>query len=214
MNGSYRTVPRVFSREISIRRSRFIAVLSPARTPEDLSAVLERVRREYPAATHYCYGFVGLSGAEKRFSDDGEPGGTAGRPILGVLERRGIRAVAAVVVRYFGGVKLGANGLVSAYARSVAGALDEGGTVLMTHSSYVELRCGYEDHDVLRNLLKSSACLQLDAVFGEDVRISAAVPTEETEAFLSAVSSATGNRASVSKTGEGWESYPERTPQN
>ncbi len=104
--------------------SRFVAYLAPAGTVEEARAHLERVRLEHPEASHHCWAY--LIGSEMRFSDDGEPGGTAGRPMLEVLLKREVDRCSAVVVRYFGGRKLGAGGLVRAYAGAVSHALDAG----------------------------------------------------------------------------------------
>jgi len=110
--------------ERTIEKSRFIAYVSHIEGEEEAKAFLSRVRAEHPLATHVCYGYVADAlGNEQRFSDAGEPQGTAGMPILGVLKAQGLFQTAIAVVRYFGGIKLGAGGLTRAYSTSAAEAV-------------------------------------------------------------------------------------------
>ena len=108
---------------IEIQKSKFVCILIPLNKLEDVKIELENIKKEYKCATHYCYGYI--FDQMKRFSDDGEPGGTAGMPILKVLENHSFNHVLAVVVRYFGGIKLGAGGLVRAYTNSVVDAIEK-----------------------------------------------------------------------------------------
>jgi len=122
--------------EIVIQKSRFIGLTYQVSEEEEIFVCLEDARERYPNATHYCYGAViGLDGLIQRFSDDGEPGGTAGIPILQVLLQKGLKNVLLVVVRYFGGIKLGAGGLVRAYSRCAAETVSKAGIVKMILSS-------------------------------------------------------------------------------
>lgn len=115
------TPTRAFEHEIEIRKSRFIACIEPVESRRAAMVALAAIRERWPAATHYCWAL--LAGADSGAHDDGEPGGTAGRPILNVLQHKQLGNVLAVVVRYFGGVKLGAGGLVRAYSQAVSEAL-------------------------------------------------------------------------------------------
>jgi uncharacterized YigZ family protein len=132
-----RTVRAAATHELHIQRSRFICALSPAGTVEEAAAFIDVVRREHWSATHNCTAFrIGPHGEQQRSSDDGEPGGTAGVPMLQVLVHREVTDTVAVVTRYFGGIKLGAGGLVRAYGRCVADALDAVGTLdLVPHTT-------------------------------------------------------------------------------
>ncbi len=130
MQEQYRTVAREGVHETEINRSRFICALAPAATEEEAQAFVARVRREHPAASHNCFAYViGADAAVQKASDDGEPGGTAGVPMLQMLMRRDVRYAVAVVTRYYGGVKLGAGGLIRAYGGAVGEALDTLGTL-------------------------------------------------------------------------------------
>ena len=132
-----RTVRAAATHELLIQRSRFICALSPAGTVEEAAAFIDAVRREHWSATHNCTAFrIGPHGEQQRSSDDGEPAGTAGVPMLQVLVHREVTGTVAVVTRYFGGIKLGAGGLVRAYGRCVAEALDAVGTLdLVPHTT-------------------------------------------------------------------------------
>lgn len=121
------TVARRVEHEDVVDGSRFIALVEPITSAAEASAQLAKAREDHPAATHHCWAY--RLGEEMRFSDDGEPGGTAGRPMLEVILKRGLDGCSAVVVRYFGGKKLGAGGLARAYGGAVARALDAAGTV-------------------------------------------------------------------------------------
>ena len=116
-----KTVIKEITNEIVINKSRFIAVITPIKEKEEINLILNSLKEKFKDATHYCYAYI--VNQVKRFSDDGEPGGTAGMPILHVLEENNCNHILAIVVRYFGGIKLGAGGLVRAYSNSVIEAL-------------------------------------------------------------------------------------------
>ena len=120
---TYKTV-KSYRTEIEIRRSRFISVVERVTSEEELFSVLGSIRKEFFGSTHVCYAAIfDRSGNAARFSDDGEPGGTAGQPILEAIKAQGLRETLVAVVRYFGGIKLGAGGLVRAYSAAAADGL-------------------------------------------------------------------------------------------
>ena len=110
--------------EIDIQKSRFICYIDIVHSKEEVECILKSVKENYPNATHYCYAYI--IDTMKRFQDDGEPSGTAGMPMLHVLESQDLQHILAVVIRYFGGIKLGAGGLVRAYSNSVSETLQLG----------------------------------------------------------------------------------------
>ena len=112
-----KTIKENFVNEIIIKNSRFITLLFKVYDDTNINEIFDKVKDEYPKATHYCYAFITES--RKKSSDDGEPGGTAGMPMLNVLEKEGFINVLAITVRYFGGIKLGAGGLVRAPGSSL-----------------------------------------------------------------------------------------------
>ncbi len=143
----YRTLARRASHTEVVKRSRFEAIVAPLVHPEGAEALVIEARAAHADANHVCWAL--LWGSERRWSDDGEPGGTAGRPMLEVLDKRGLDRVAAVVVRRFGGVKLGAGGLARAYGGAVARALDGARIVDVPDRETFVLRAAFGDADAL-----------------------------------------------------------------
>ena len=109
--------------ELIIKNSKFITILYKINNSDNIENILNNIKLEYPDATHYCYAYI--VGNFKKASDDGEPSGTAGVPILKVLESNNLTNILAIVIRYFGGIKLGANGLIRAYTKCCANAIKE-----------------------------------------------------------------------------------------
>ena len=142
MIDSYLTVSGSSREELVINKSRFIGYASPCADESEVIAFLQRIRDEHKTATHHCYAYIiGQNSGIMRYSDDGEPGGTAGLPIMDVMRLKGIVNCCVVVVRYFGGVLLGTGGLVRAYTQSAQAALDSAGVARMelTTEEYCEL---------------------------------------------------------------------------
>lgn len=199
---SYKTVEKATEARTEVRRSLFIASVSPAATAEEADAFVASVRARYPDATHNCYAYIaGTENPSVRFSDDGEPGGTAGQPMLEVLKKRGLTAVAVVVTRYFGGIKLGAGGLVSAYTDSVVSGVDAAGTVTMTERSLVEVRAGYQEFSRADSALIRLGAERMSAEYGEDVRAVYAVKADAEARALACASEATSGAARTAVTG-------------
>ena len=128
--------------EIEIKKSKFIALIVPVYHVDDVKKKLEQVKKGYPGATHYCYAYILLQ--EKRCSDDGEPSKTAGQPILNVLEKQQLSYVLAIVIRYFGGIKLGAGGLVRAYTNAVIQVLEKAHIYPMGLKKHIKVTFSYE----------------------------------------------------------------------
>lgn len=175
------TITRNWRREIVIEKSRFICTLQKVSTEAEAQDFLKDIRKEFWDATHNCSAYI-VDALTQRSSDDGEPGGTAGIPMLEVLRKNKLEGVAAVVTRYFGGIKLGAGGLVRAYSASVAGALAECGLsekILMTYSSFP---CPPESIGKVRNILyRQNAYAVADADYA-GAKIILKLPAGEEEA--------------------------------
>jgi len=135
-----------------INKSKFYALLFYINSVDEISEIIDNIKHEYKDATHYCYAYI--CDNVKRFNDDGEPSGTAGMPILNVLENNDLNHVLAVVVRYFGGIKLGAGGLVRAYSNSVSLVLNEVDIVDLIEGIKVEIEFSYENVKQVDYLLK------------------------------------------------------------
>ena len=141
---SYITIANEFRTEYIIEKSHFIATIAPVSTEEEAQAFIQRMSKEFWDATHNCTAYaIGPRQEQQRSSDNGEPSGTAGKPMLEVLKKTAITNVAVVVTRYFGGIKLGAGGLIRAYSHSVAKAVQEGPKLLITPRQIVSLTIDY-----------------------------------------------------------------------
>ena len=202
MSKFYLTVDGVTENTVEIKRSKFIATLSHVESGEDAEAFVRAVRKRYPDATHNCYAYIADElGNETRFSDDGEPGGTAGQPMLEVLKKRGVVRAAVVVTRYFGGIKLGAGGLVAAYTDSVSEVLDAAGIRRITECAEVTVECDYSDHSAIESALTRAGALRGEAVYGENVRSVWYAETDKSGELLELVSAKTLGKVRAEITG-------------
>ncbi len=153
---SYKTVKQAASDEYIINKSRFIGHAAPAHNEEAALAFLQRIRQEHRDATHNCFAYViGQNAGVIRYSDDGEPGGTAGMPILEVIRARGIVNVCVVATRYFGGILLGAGGLVRAYSHTCALAITAAQVAVMEKSQRWWVEVAYPQWDKVLHHLKN-----------------------------------------------------------
>lgn len=188
------------TREIVIQRSRFICTLKRIDGFDDALSFVKNVKKKYSDATHNCYAFISnAAGTEQRFSDDGEPQGTAGQPMLEALKKKGIFMTAAVVTRYFGGVKLGAGGLVSAYTRAVAETVENAKIVKNVVGVSLEIKCGYEMYNVLLQALKDKVFATLSTDFADNVKMTIAVPKEDADNIEKDITCALLGQVSVLK---------------
>lgn len=188
------------TREIVIQRSRFICTLKRIDGFDDALSFVKSVKKKYSDATHNCYAFISnAAGTEQRFSDDGEPQGTAGQPMLEVLKKKEIFMTAAVVTRYFGGVKLGAGGLVSAYTRAVAETVENAKIVKNVVGVSLEIKCGYEMYNALLQALKGKIFATLSTDFADNVKMTIAVPKEDADNIEKDITCALLGQVSVLK---------------
>lgn len=186
--------------EIVIQRSRFICTLKRIDGFDDALSFVKSVKKKYSDATHNCYAFISnAAGTEQRFSDDGEPQGTAGQPMLEVLKKKGIFMTAAVVTRYFGSVKLGAGGLVSAYTRAVAETVENAKIVNNVVGVSLEISCGYEMYNALLQALKDKVFATLSTDFADNVKMTIAVPKEDADNIEKDITCALLGQVSVLK---------------
>ncbi len=149
-----KTIKKNVTSEIIVNKSRFITKLIKINNEEEVKHKLEFLKKEYKDATHYCYAYI--TGNIKRFNDDGEPGGTAGMPILNVLENNDLTNILAVVIRYFGGIKLGAGGLVRAYTKAITESLNNTEIVNLTNGISFKIEFTYDNVKKFDNILKDS----------------------------------------------------------
>lgn len=150
--------------ETIINKSKFISIIIPLNDVSLVSNEISNIKKEYKDATHYCYSYI-INGLEK-CSDDGEPSGTAGKPILNVLKQNDLTNVLCVVVRYFGGIKLGSGGLIRAYSNSVRNVLSECEIDDIVNGFYMEISFDYESIKKIDYLLKG---IKIDKIFANEI---------------------------------------------
>ena len=184
--------------ELVEKKSRFIATVRPVSTEEEAVAFIDEMKKKYYDARHNCSAFViGSKGELTRSSDDGEPSGTAGRPMLEVLTGSGIRNVAVVVTRYFGGVLLGTGGLVRAYSGAVKMALEQCETITRRFGVQLMIRTDYNGVGKIQYLLGSRNVVIQDSVYAADVEMTVLVPIEEYEKLCKELVEATNGRVGL-----------------
>ena len=196
MPGDYKTLKQAAHDEFIVNKSRFIGYAAPCETEEEALAFLRQIREKHKDATHNCYAYViGENAGIMRYSDDGEPGGTAGLPMMEVLKNRGVVNCCVVVTRYFGGVLLGAGGLVRAYTKGCVIAIDVAQVVRMEVSKKLLLDVPYSLWDRVNHALKSLPVILEDAVFGASVEANLLVRLRDEEAVLAKLTALTDARA-------------------
>ena len=146
-----RSIDKNYTNEIIINKSKFICKLYPINNTNEINTIIKDVKKEYKDATHYCYAYI--TKQSEKYSDDGEPTGTAGLPILNVLKNKKLENILAIVIRYFGGIKLGAGGLLRAYTKSVTDALDISNIIEKKEGIIIKVEIPYEKLNSLYNLI-------------------------------------------------------------
>ncbi len=183
--GSYITLQNEGSDEIVIRKSRFIGYASPCLTEEEALAFLHRIREKHRDASHHCFAYViGLNSGIMRYSDDGEPSGTAGLPIMDVLKSEKAVNCCVVIVRYFGGVLLGTGGLVRAYTQGCRIALQSAGLVRMELSEILRCRISYPLWNTVQYALQKMPVQTADYDYAQDVAFTLIARKTDSEAAL------------------------------
>lgn len=197
---AYRTVKAAAETQIVINKSRFIGRCFPVGDEGEALALLEEIRKRHWDASHNCYAYRIVDGPA-RYSDDGEPGGTAGLPMMEVLNAKELHNTLVIVTRYFGGVLLGAGGLVRAYSRAAADAAAKAGVVEMRPGRELTLCVEYPRYGAVETLLRARAQI-LRTDFADMVTLT--VLTDEADALIAAVVERTDGRCVPEITGEGY----------
>lgn len=207
---SYKTLREESSAEFIIHKSRFIGYGCPCQTEEEALAFLNRIRQKHKDATHNCYAYIiGLNAGIMRYSDDGEPGGTAGMPIIEVMKARGVVNCAVVVTRYFGGVLLGAGGLVRAYSQGSKTALNAAGVVVMEKSARHMVEVDYSTWQRLEYFLRSAPVILEHSEFGASVVCTLMVRKKDEDSLLTEITRVTDGTAETLPDGELYYPWPE-----
>jgi uncharacterized YigZ family protein len=187
------TLPSTLEAELEIRKSRFIAYAIPVADRDAAMDELRRLREAHPTATHVCWAL--LAGGQSGMSDDGEPSGTAGRPILEVLRHHDLDGVLAAVVRYYGGVKLGAGGLVRAYTDAIATALQDAPRVERIALASLQVEIGYPDEARVRRWIEQENHALEASAYDMNVQLTIRMPVTAIDAARDALRDMTQGRA-------------------
>lgn len=175
---SYKTIKKSSSDEFVEKRSRFIGYAKPVKNEEEALEFINKIKKEHWDARHNCYAYILRDGSVKRYSDDGEPQGTAGVPILEVMEKSGVTDAVVVVTRYFGGVLLGTGGLVRAYSQAAKLALNACEIIAMSVCAECELVCSYNQYGKLNTLIINQNGVVDDTAFADNVKLKFHIPVE------------------------------------
>ena len=206
----YKTLLRAASDEFVVNKSRFIGHGCPCETEEAALAFLAEIRARHKDATHNCYAYiVGANMGIMRYSDDGEPGGTAGMPIIEVMKARGVTNCAVVVTRYFGGILLGAGGLVRAYSQGAAAALNACGVGVMHPTARYLLEVPYPMLGRLEFFLKTEPVIVEEKQFADAVILTLVVRTSGEEAFAARLTNMSEGRLEPLRCEEYYRPWPE-----
>lgn len=182
------------------KRSTFTAILTPAQSREEAMAVLEEIKKTHPGARHYCWAYIIGSARQPKlvaFSDDGEPSGTAGKPILNVLSHRQVGDCMAVVVRIFGGIKLGAGGLVRAYGAAVSQAVDIAQWRQVVPRSWLVIEAPFAFEQKIRLALSEQGSGVANVDYAEGVRIRTCIERDKVEPLSDHIRLLTSGQARI-----------------
>lgn len=196
----YRTIEKEASAEIVEKKSRFIAELYPAASEEEALGILEKIKKRYWDARHHCWAFViGEDRLQERCSDDGEPSGTAGKPILEVIRGAQLRNVLLVVTRYFGGTLLGTGGLVRAYTSSAKEAVESAEIVVKISGYKLEIKTDYTGLGKIQYLLAQQGIDVVDTEYAEQVVLTILIAKEAEQGLIKALIEATNALAKIER---------------
>ncbi|MGZ9583572.1 YigZ family protein [Paenibacillus marinisediminis] len=196
----YKTVREFGSKEIVIKKSRFIGYAKPVQTEEDAIAFIEEIKKKHWNATHNCSAYcIGERNEIQKASDDGEPSGTAGKPILEVIKNQGLKNVAIVVTRYFGGIMLGAGGLIRAYTDGAVAAIEGAGAIEKVLHQKVTIEVDYTWLGKLENELRNRGTRMGETQFTDKVTLVSLPVVSESDAFIAWITDLTQGQAVIQK---------------
>ena len=199
---SYITVKKSSHFEYEDRKSVFIGQAMPVNNEADAIAFVNSVKKRYPDARHHVYAYVLRENSSMRFTDDGEPQGTAGMPVLDAIRKNGCTDVVIVVTRYFGGTLLGTGGLVRAYTAAAIGALESAEIIRYDIYSTLEISVSYSDYGKITALLAERGFRTEDTAYDTGVSLIGSIVKTEAEGLIGAITEATAGRAQINIIGE------------
>ncbi len=204
---NYFTVSEPVRASFTEKRSEFICFLSPVKTNDEAVDFINSVRSEHRKARHNVYAYILRNDNISRYSDDGEPQGTAGIPVLDVLKKRGLTDVCAVVTRYFGGILLGGGGLVRAYSHAVSIACDSAKIMNMCMCHRLKVRTDYNMYGKISHVLPSFNTITVSSDFGSDVMLEILVLNEKLDILRKELAEITNGAVSVEDCGEMYQDF-------
>ena len=189
------------------KKSHFIGRVWPVETEEEALEKIQQMKKQHYDATHNCWAYVLKSGA-MRFSDDGEPGGTAGNPMMQVLQKEELYNVCCVVTRYFGGTLLGAGGLVRAYTKGAKIAIDAAGKSIKRVWSVLYIPCPYTFYERVKLEVEAFGGVIRDTQFGAEVELEILVPKDSAQSFLDRITDLTSGTVEGMETAQQYRAFP------
>ena len=209
----YKTLKQRADDQFIVNKSRFIGYAAPCQSEEEALAFLKQIREKHKDATHNCYAYIiGRNMGIMRYNDDGEPGGTAGMPIIETLKKVGVTDCCVVVTRYFGGILLGAGGLVRAYRKGCVVALNAAQVVNMIPSTRFLMEVPYPMWDKVRYAMKDMPLQMEDTAFSTAVEATVLVRTEDLESVQMKLTQVTDAKAEFLTVDESFYPWPEENP--
>ena len=194
----YKTISNKTEHMIIIEKSKFICNLTPVQSEEEAFEFISLIKKKYKDASHNVWGFQLKDGMTRRYNDDGEPSGTAGVPTLNVLIKAELTNVCAVVTRYFGGVKLGAGGLIRAYSASVSSAIEEDNIIKMETCQFVNIELSYQSHSLVNYYINEKKIKTIDTEFSDVVKITILLPIGQVDHVKTELVEKTGGNVIIS----------------
>lgn len=196
-NGDYVTIRGFAEKSFTEKKSEFIGYIKPVSDNDEAVEFINEIRIKHRKATHNVYAYITRKDSVSRYSDDGEPQGTAGVPVLDVLRKEGLTDICCVVTRYFGGILLGGGGLVRAYSHSAALAVEAAEIMIMCRCYPVTVRLSYELYGRISYILPEFEVKQKEPVFGEDVTLSFYVKEKLCDALLKKITDSSSGKANI-----------------
>lgn len=193
----YFTIESNQQAEIKIKGSKFIGYAASVGTKDESISFLEQIRAKHFDATHNCFAYqIGWNGSEYRFSDDGEPSGSAGRPILFSIQKYKYSDIIVVVTRYFGGTKLGVGGLVRAYSDATEAVLDLCVSKTINRTNDVDVFCRYEELSIVKRIINETAVSFMEE-YTDAVKFTVKIPISKTDDFINQISTSTNTKSNA-----------------
>ncbi len=197
----YKTVKTAAEAEYTEKKSRFIATVSPVKDDDDAREFVAKIKKKYPDARHNVYAYLTLDGMT-RYSDDGEPKGTAGLPVLAVLQKQELCGAAVVVTRYFGGVLLGAAGLLRAYTKAAADGVAAAGVITVKPYDKIDVTVTFSDAERVRYELNKKGVTDFKVEYTDKVTFTLSVPEEQTASLTARLTELTAGKAKIAVKGK------------